>query len=80
MEWLVVGLLPFALILGVCMLVMHLFMRGAHGGHSKHADGQHIGGDSSARIADLEEEVVVLRTKLSSTGIEGPGTSIDSRR
>jgi len=71
MEWLI-GLLPFALIIGG-MVVMHLFMRGAHGGHGGHANGQHIGADSSARIADLEEEVADLRKKLSATGVEGSG-------
>ncbi len=67
-----IELLPVALII-VGMLVMHLFMRGAHGGHGKHAGGQHIGEDSSARIADLEEEIVDLRAKLSSAGVEGSG-------
>ncbi len=71
MEWLI-GLLPVALII-VGMLVMHLFMRGAHGGHGGHAGGQHIGEDSSARIADLEEEVADLRAKLSAAGVEGSG-------
>ncbi len=79
MEWLI-GLLPLALIVLACHLLMHFFMRGAHGGHSGLVRG--LESESSAgRIAELEEQVSDLSQRLALASEDGkdgagPGRSI----
>jgi len=58
MDWLI-GVLPIALVLLMCPLMMIFMMHGMHGGHGQPA-GRH---DDSAdeRIAELEQQVRKLR-------------------
>jgi hypothetical protein len=58
MDW-VIGVMPIALLVLMCPLMMIFMMRGMHGGHG-HSSGRE---DTSAdeRIAELEQQVRELR-------------------
>lgn len=58
MDWLI-GVLPLALVVLICPLMMIFMMRGMHGGHGKAAGRSNASTDD--RIADLEEQVRQLR-------------------
>jgi len=60
MDW-VFGVVPIALVVLMCPLMMMFMMRGMHGGHGE-PPGRH---DDSAndRIAELEQQVRELRNE-----------------
>ena len=53
-----IGVVPIALVVLICPLMMIFMMRGMHGGHGDSA-GRHDGSDE--RIAELEQQVRELR-------------------
>ena len=72
MEFLVT-LAPIALILGACVGMHFLMMRGMHGaGHestrSMHSDEARAGDGSAERLRQLEAEVASLREQIAASG------------
>lgn len=70
------GLLPIALVLLICPLLMLVFMRGMHGGHDAHdAPQQRRNGHGRSasdampaqKLQAIEEELAALRLELDAT-------------
>jgi len=60
MDWLI-GVVPIALVVLICPLMMIFMMRGMHGGHADSAARHDAPADD--RIAELEQQVSELRSE-----------------
>lgn len=74
-----IGLLPLALLLLLCPLLMFVFMRGMHGGRDAHdaprprrnghdaIDGTAADAAPAERLQEMEQELAALRRELDAT-------------